>query len=707
MSRRFEQLNDWWKAEATRHFLWVPVCFAAGIAGYYGLAYEPARWLLPCLSLVTLVATVLLRRRALPLMLGVVLVMLGATLAQYRTHMHAPTMLRESLSPRTVLGVVKDMERTQTGVRLLLTNVTVDGLAGTLTPKQIRLSVKFKRGAEFALPRIGDAVKIRAGLMPPMGPALPGGFDFARYFYFKDIGAVGYGLPPWEVVGTSQTSCHPREGGDPADNSENCAGSISDTFWTWRANLTDRIVKQLGAETGGIAAGLITGDGRAISEENFTALRASNLYHIIAISGEHMVIISGVIFVALRLLMLLLPVRMALRPEGKSVAAAMTLVLVTLYLFVTGLPTSAVRAYVMIALVLLAVILRRHVDPMRSLAVAALLMLAYDPAMLLDPGFQLSFAATLAIVALVEARLFRLPPSIERGRVRMALHHMLTLVLVAVVAEAATAPLAISMFNNFSLYGVLANSLATPLVSLFLMPVVALFFILLPLGLEGFALGLLHYGIAALLGLAQWVASLPHAQLFVPTMPDWGLALYAIGLLWACLWHTRIRRIGVVMALLGVATLMLTRTPDMLVTGTLKQAAFRSSDGYVLGRGRVDAMIPEMWANGLGFKTLEKADTPHWRCDKLGCVARVKGQHIALPINLASLAEDCARAEVIISAQSPVKCTTAAAVIDGRRLTDNSVTALWFGDGASPRIESSADWQGARPWSVRVDDEQE
>ena len=685
----FEQLNNWWKVEATRHFLWVPVCFAAGIAGYYGLAHEPVRWLLPSLSLLALLATVLLRRRALPLMLGLLLVMLGATLAQYRTHAHAPTMLRESLSPRIVLGVVKDIERTQTGVRLLLRNVTVDGVAESLTPKQIRLSVKFKKGASFELPRVGDGIKIRAGLMPPMGPALPGGFDFARYFYFKDIGAVGYGLPPWEVVGAQ------------ADTSR------AAQFWTWRANLTDRIVKQLGAETGGIAAGLITGDGRAISEEDFKALRASNLYHIIAISGEHMVIISGVIFVALRLLMLLLPVQLALRPEGKSAAAALTLALVTLYLFVTGLPTSAVRAYVMIALVLLAVIFRRHVDPMRSLAVAALLMLAYDPAMLLDPGFQLSFAATLAIVALVEARLFRLPPSIERGRLRMVLHHMVTLVLVAVVAEAATAPLAISMFNNFSLYGVLANSLATPLVSLFLMPVVALFFILLPLGLEGVALSLLHYGISALLGLAQWVAGLPHAQLFVPTMPDWGLALYAIGLLWACLWHTRIRRVGVAVAMFGVATLVLTHTPDMLVTGTLKQIAFRSADGYVLGRGRVDAMIPEMWANGLGYRALEKADKPHWRCDALGCVAQVNGQKVALPTNLAALTEDCTRAQAIIAAQSPATCASNVQVLDGRALTDNSVTALWLGEGKAPRIESSADWQGERPWSVRVDDEQE
>lgn len=686
MSRMFERLNQWWKSEATRHFLWVPVCFAAGIALYFDLPAEPPRWVFPLLTALFLMAAFALRRLALPIMLALLLAAAGASLAQYRIHAHAPTMLREALTPRPVIGVVRDIERTQAGVRLLMSNVTVDDLPSELTPKQVRLSVKFKKGAEFTLPNIGDAIHIRAGLMPPMGPALPGGFDFARYFYFRDIGAVGYGLPPWEVLGNQN------------------AQTLEARFWSWRAQLTDRIVRTIGIERGGIAAGLITGDGRAISDADFDALRASNLYHIIAISGEHMVIVSGVIFIGLRLLFLLLPGRISLRPEGKSILAAITLVLVTLYLFVTGLPTSAVRAYVMIALVLLAIILRRHIDPMRSLSIAAFLMLAYDPAMLLDPGFQLSFAATLAIIALVEARVFTLPPAIERGRIRMAMHHLLTLVLVAVVAEAATAPFAISMFNNFSMYGVLANSIATPLVSLFLMPVVALFFLLLPLGLEGFALQLLDYGIRALLALARFVSSLPHAQQFVPSMPGLGLALFTLGLLWLCLWRSRARRFGLIPAVLGVISIALTHTPDMLVSGSLKQIAFRAGDTHVLARGRVDSMVPEMWANGLGYAELTKAEPPHWRCDALGCVAKLDQQIIAFPIDLTALTEDCSRASVIISSRAPVKCDSRVMILDGDALSDNSVSAFWV-MGNSIRMEQSADWQGARPWSVRVSEE--
>ncbi len=676
-----ERIDRWWKAEHTRHFLWVPVCFAAGIALYYALPSEPPAAAFPSLSALMIILLVRLRKLALPLMIGLFVLVLGATWANVRAREHVPTTLHEALSPRPMLGTVRDIERTQYGVRLTLNRLTIDDVPSERTPQQVRLSVRFKKDAAFELPRIGDTINIRAGLMPAMGPALPHGFDFARYFHFRDIGAVGYGLPPWEVVGTDS------------------AASIIDDFWSWRARLTDEIVRTLGPRHGGVAAGLITGDGRAIDQADFDALRASNLYHIIAISGEHMVIIAGVIFISLRLLLLLLPKSIGLRPQGKPIAAAITLVTSTIYLFVTGLPTSAVRAYVMIALVLLAVMLRRHVDAMRSLSIAALLMLVYDPAMLLDPGFQLSFAATLAILALVESRLLAPPPAIERGRIRNGLHLVVTMLLVSVVAEAATTPLVIAMFNNASLYGVVANSLATPLVSFFMMPVVALFFILLPLGFESFALTLLNEGIALLLALAHRIANLPHAQFFVPSLPLYGLALFVAGLLWVCLWRTRVRRYGAIAMVLGVLSLTTVQSPDMLIGPNLKQIAFRSDDSYVLARGRSNSMIPELWANGLGFKVFEKAETPQWRCDKLGCVALVKGKRIAFPTDATAVMEDCQHADMVVAVLSPLACDSKAQVLDASALS-GSVAALWIGAGGDIRIETSADWQGKRPWSV-------
>lgn len=700
MSRRFEQIQKVWRTERTRHFLWVPVCFAAGIALYYAWPSEPMPRIFPVLAVLAGLAAAWLRG-ARPLMLGLCLLMLGASWAELRAHQHPPTMLHQSLSPRYVEGVVRDMERTERGVRLLLAQVQVEGLSPEATPKQIRLSVKFKKDAVFELPRIGERITIRAGLMPAMGPALPHGFDFARYFYFRDIGAIGYGLPPWKV---EKKSLSPLEGeGLPRGNHvpEATYGeqTTAQHFWTWRANLTDRIVRELGAETGGIAAGLITGDGRAIPKEDFAALRASNLYHIIAISGEHMVIIAGVIFISLRLLLLLLPARFALRPEGKSVAACVSLLLVSIYLLVTGLPISAVRAYVMIVLVLLAIILRRQVDGVRSLAITALLILLYDPASLLDPGFQLSFAATLAILALVESRWLAPPPAIERGRVRRVMHTILTVLLVSVVAEASTMPLAVRMFNNASLYGVLANSLATPLVSLLLMPLVALFFILLPFGLEGVALTLLHQGITALLGLARAVASLPHAQIFLPSLPSWGLALFAVGLLWMCLWKTRMRRYGILPALIGVASLWTVQPPDVLVGNNLKTIAFRAEDGgFVLARGRANAMLAELWANGVGYAEFPKAQAPAWQCNEQSCTAQLKHWRVAFPKDEGALADACQKAGLVISTTSKATCANGTPILAPS--VHGGTMAVWRNDNGTLRTETSRDWQGERLWSV-------
>ncbi|MEJ0010672.1 MAG: ComEC/Rec2 family competence protein [Alphaproteobacteria bacterium] len=172
-------------------------------------------------------------------------------------------------------------------------------------------------------------------------------------------------------------------------------------FLDWRFGLTDSIIRTLGPHDGPIAAGLITGEARAIPQADFAAFRASNLYHIIAISGEHMVVVGGAIFFLLRLLLLAFPIGQ--KPLGKSIAAAVTLVLTTLYLGVTGMPISAVRAYIMMALVLLAIIAGRRPNGMRSLAIAFWLMLLIQPADLFDPGFELSFAASMALIALIES----------------------------------------------------------------------------------------------------------------------------------------------------------------------------------------------------------------------------------------------------------------------------------------------------------------
>ena len=675
-----QRIETWWHTESTRHFLWLPVAFGAGIGMYYGLPGEPPSFLFPLLAALSLVAAILFWKKAKWPLLALVLMMVGAAWVNLLTLQKSGVILSEPLTPRPVIGVVDAIERTEHGVRFTLSHVTVSDVPAEYTPSRVRLSIRLKKDDQTPLPNIGDGIHLMAGLMPPMGPALPHGFDFAQFFYNRNIGAIGYGMPPWQIIAP-----------DPSPG-------LWNQFRTWRVKVTEDIIATLGKGTGGVAAGLITGDARAITEDDFEALRASNLYHIIAISGEHMVVIAGVIFISLRMLALLvLPKRVSLQPQVKSIAAGITLLLITAYLFVTGTPISAVRAYVMIVLVLLAILFRRQVDPMRSLSIAALIMLVIAPSDLLEPGFQLSFAATLAIVALVESRVLRINPHEKQNRLIRPIHLLVTMLLISVVAEIATAPIAISHFNNVSLYGVFANMLATPLMSFFLMPTVALFFILLPFGLHHVALSIMKFGIDGLLGLSRWVADFPYAQQFVPAIPSYGIALFAFGLLWVCLWQSKTRCYGAVAMVLGVMTIFLNPLPDLLVGGAGKQIAIRTKDGFRLAHGRANSMIPELWANGLGYAQFEKAEEPSWRCDTMGCIARVNEKLIAFPSDGLALREDCHRAQVIITKVNGATCETGAKVMDGGALAHANVVALWLGN--ETRVGTSADWQGKRPWS--------
>src|SRR5262249_24058772 len=162
-----------------------------------------------------------------------------------------------------------------------------------------------------------------------------------------------------------------------------------------------------------------------------------------------------------------------------------------------------------------AVIAGRRPYGMRSLAIAFWLILLIQPADLFDPGFELSFAASMALIALIESAWYATVGKSETI-LGAALQTLWLMTLATIVAESATTPLVIALFNNVSPYGVLANLIATPLVSFYLMPTVALSFLLLPFGLQIVALRLMDLGIAALLGIARLIASWPHAQLFAP-----------------------------------------------------------------------------------------------------------------------------------------------------------------------------------------------
>jgi len=186
-----------------------------------------------------------------------------------------------------------------------------------------------------------------------------------------------------------------------------------------------------------------------------------------------MAVVAGVVFFAVRALLALIPGLTVSFPIKKWSAAA-ALAAAAFYLLLSGAEVATQRSFFMTAVVLIAVMVDRRAVTFRTLAVAAIIVLTIAPEALVHPSFQMSFAATLGLVALVQIgmpRLFASPDNSASARVALwGGREIATLVLASLVAGLATTPYAAFHFHRVTPYGVLANLAAMPVVSAVVMP---------------------------------------------------------------------------------------------------------------------------------------------------------------------------------------------------------------------------------------------
>jgi competence protein ComEC len=361
----------------------------------------------------------------------------------------------------------------------------------------------------------------------------------------------------------------------------------------------------------------------------------------------------------------------------------------------------------MVCLVLLAVVLDRSAISLRLVAWAALAVLLIAPESLLSASFQMSFAAVTALVAGYEALRRRGRKVVsERGpAVRLGVY-LAGVALTSVIAIAATAPFAIYHFNRMAWYGLAANLVAVPLTGFWIMPWALLAFVLMPLGLEQLALVPMGWGTGAVIAVAEAISSLPGAVMPVRALPAAGLLMVVLGGLWLCLWRRPWRLAGLALIAAGLASVGLSRPPDLLVSGDARLVALRGPGGELwFNATNRAAFTAQTWLRRAG-----RAEARPWpydeaaadgalRCDRLGCVLRSRGQVASVSMDGRALAEDCRRATVLVSMEPvrPGVCTGPDVVIDRFDLWREGGHALWFAPG-DIRVESVAEARGRRPW---------
>ena len=448
-----------------------------------------------------------------------------------------------------------------------------------------------------------------------------------------------------------------------------------------------RILAALPGETGAIANALITGERGGISEATNQAFRDSGLFHILSISGLHMVIMAGAVFLSIRLALAAIPA-IALRYPIKKWAAAGAMLGALGYLLISGAAFATVRSYIMISIMFLAVLLDRPAIALRNVALAALAILILWPESLLDAGFQMSFAAVVALVSTYEWLRLRDAAGggpTRRGWLGTALLFLGGILTTTLVASLAVAPFGIYHFHNTQAFAMLANLLAIPICNLVVMPAALAALVAMPFGLEAGPLWLMGLGIDAMMWCAHAVSVLPGAVGRVPAIPTLAFALIVVGGLWCALWGTRWRLLGVLPVALGLMLAPTGQRPDVLIGRNAGLVAVRGADGRLsalAGRGSGYELARWLEHDGDGRSAAEAGKASAFRCDRLGCIAHVKGVRLAVARSGAALRDDCAAAAIVVLAfPKPARCRPAGLAIDTGDLAARGAHALTIDNG--------------------------
>ncbi len=662
-----ERLKAWALADIGpgRLIPWLAIAFGSGIVLYFAAAQEPQLWAAGLLAFVAVSAAVLARNRSIgfALALAFAAASAGFLTATAKRAAIAHPVLQATAWNVEIAGFVEAREERERSDRIVVRVHRISGARLDQLPERVRVSVR-----KGTAPPVATFVEFKARLSPPLAPLRPGGYDFARNLYFQGIGASGF------VLGRIRAVEAPVPPG--------LRLRVVATIDGLREALDRRIRATLGGDRGSIASALLTGKRDAISGAVNDAMFISGLGHVLSISGYHMAVVAGLMFFMLRALFALLPAASG-SFSVKKWAALAALIAAAAYLVLSGAEVATQRSFIMIAIVLIGVMVDRPAITVRTLTVAAMMVLLLTPEAIVHPSFQMSFAATLALVAGYERGLPWMSAAAETPRgMRVALwggRALLGLVIVSLLAGFATTLFAAFHFHRLAPYGVVANLLAMPVVSAWVMPIGILGLMAVPFGFDGMFWHLMGVGIDWMIAVALWVAGLPGAVGRMAAFGTGPLLLGTIGLVVLCLLRSPLRAIG--LALLAIAGLWAARTPqpDVLIAADGQSVAVRGSDGRLaIVRSGGDTFAARQWlaADADGRSHADAGLAKGIQCDRAGCIGRLAdGRLIALARSVEAFEEDCRRAAVVVSPRAaPGHC--AALLIDRDALRRTGAVAL-------------------------------
>jgi competence protein ComEC len=676
----------WLEAERDRVVLWLPVFMAAGVLSYYDLRFEPPAWAGAAATLPALAVAIWLRRTEWPRMAASALTaaMIGFTAAQLATARVPPVATGLPTHATQVTGTLRAVEALPDGRRITLEAVRLDG--GT-TPLARYLRIRLRRN-DHAVLGTGDTVRLRALVRPPGPPAYPGAWDLQRDAFYAGLGGSGFALGPAELVSAGSPRAPLR------------------LVQRLREIIAGRVSAAIPGSAGAFAVTLLTGFQNSMAVADHDAFRAAGLAHLLAVAGLHIGIVMGFAMLLARTA-LAASEHASLFWPTKQLAAIAALLAGLGYALLTGLHVPILRSFLMATLFTLAVLAGRRAISLRGLALAATALMLAEPQEVPGVSFQMSFSAVLALISGYAA----LRPWLNRLRgqslARRFGGYLLALALTSALAGTASAPYGAYHFGRVQVYFVIANMAAVPLTALWVLPAGILSLPLMPFGLEFLLLKPMGWGAEAVVWVARTTESWPASTLDVPHIPAWGLAVLSLGIAWLGLWQTRLRLAGVAAIALGLASPVLVRQPDLLVSSDARLIAVRTDAGVWLqsasGASKFtrDAWL-QYWSAGEPHAIPIEGTVADGAivCLREQCLLRSHPNGLAaMLVRGATHPDGCAVASVIVAAEPARRLCPKPwpKLVDRFTVWRDGAVAIWL-DAGGARVLTDRAERGARPW---------
>jgi ComEC/Rec2-related protein len=669
-------------------FLFVPVGLLAGILVYFSLPVEPAPWNLPAgiLSLVTLLAILRGASPALRLVFTIgLLVVTGMALAQAHTGWKATPMLGSDVTTRLTGRIVALEERANGRTRFTIDVLKTERPELRYAPNRVRVTA----------PGTADGFELGSGvyglvrLTSPSGPALPGGYDFAFHSYFNGIGANGFFLGRPDAIELETTPGR--------------YDTVIVALQRLRQSIGRQIQRASPGRSGAVSAALVTGNKSGIPEDVTEALRVSGLAHILSISGLHMALVAATVMASLRLGFAFAPEWSARHPVRKY-AAAGALAATGFYLFLAGAGVATQRSFVMLAIMLLALTFDRNAVTMRNLALAAIAVMVVAPDEVAGPGFQMSFAATAALIAVYggwqDWRQRRERRRSDRPQFHAAFflpivisRYALGIGITSLIAGLATGLFASYHFGRVAPYGLLANLAAMPVVTILVMPLAVAAMVAMPFGLHVYLFKAMALAVELVIGIAERVAALSPA-ISTGQMPATALIAFSFSLILLCFPSTRLKLTALPFLAMGTAFWVFEQSPVAILSEDARQFAVIENTGQGarlhVNRDRPNAFTVEQWQAAYAASMIVKPGKSSLiRCDDTLCRAETGTMLTGYVLtssedaDMPALEKLCDQFDLVVFAKapSPQSCPNGTPVVSAQMLARNGAAEIYEDEG--------------------------